>query len=50
MGRVLITLHLEVVLLDVVYGGENDPSPVFLDPGKDWLSPVEMNKSTGRDC
>lgn len=31
MGRVLITLHLKVVLLDVVYGGKNDPSPIFLN-------------------
>ena len=39
VGRVFVTLHLKVVLLDVVYGGKNDPSPIFLNSRKHRLSP-----------
>ena len=50
VGRVLVTLHLKVVLLDVVYGGENDPSPIFLNSGKYRLCPEwRKTKSTGKD-
>lgn len=42
MGGVLIALHLKVVLLDVVDGGEDDPLPVFLDAGQNGLGPAKQ--------
>lgn len=45
VGGVLVALHFEVVLLDVVDGGEDDPLPVFLDAGKDRLGPAKAEKS-----
>lgn len=39
MGRVLIPLHLESVLFDVVNGGEDHSLPVLLNTGEDRLSP-----------
>lgn len=42
VGGVLVALHFEVVLLDVVDGGEDDPLPVFLDAGQNGLSPAKQ--------
>lgn len=41
VGRVLIALHFEVVLFDVIDGREDNPLPVFLDAGQNRLSPAE---------
>lgn len=49
MGWVLITLHLKVVLLDVVYGGKDDSSSVFLNSWKHWLSPGKKKQCAGRN-
>lgn len=42
VGGVLIALYFEVVLLNVVDGGEDDPLPVFLDAGQNGLSPAKQ--------
>lgn len=45
VGGVLVALYFEVVLLDVVDGGEDDPLPVFLDAGQDRLGPAKAEKA-----
>lgn len=49
VARVLIALHLERVVLDVVDGGEDDPLAVFFDSGQNRLGPdrsVDAHKHT----
>ena len=44
VGRVLIPLHLEGVLLDVVDGGKDHTPPVLLDPREDRFGPETQRR------
>ena len=48
VGRVLIALHLEGVLLDVVDGGKDHTLPVLLDAREDRFSP-ETQRSRNKN-
>lgn len=41
MGSVGILLNLKCVVLDVVYGGQNDAGVIFLHPGQNRFGPSE---------
>lgn len=45
VGRVGILLHLERVVLDVVYGGQDDAGVILLHPGQDGFSPSDWEKT-----
>lgn len=39
VGSVGVLLHLERVVFDVVYGGQDDAGVILLHPGQNWLGP-----------
>ena len=45
VGRVGILLHLERVVLDVVYGRQDDAGVILLHPGQDGFSPLDWEKT-----
>ena len=45
VGGVGILLHLERVVLDVVYGGQDDAGVILLHPGQDGFSPLDWEKT-----
>lgn len=44
MGGVGVLLHLKRVVLDVVYGRQDDAGVVLLHPGQDGFSPLKCKR------
>lgn len=44
MGGVSVLLHFKRVVLDVVYGGQNDAGVILLHPGQNRFSPLDQKK------
>lgn len=44
MGGVGILLHLKRVVLDVVYGRQDDAGVILLHPGQNRFSPLDVKK------
>ena len=44
VGGVGVLLHLKRVVLDVVYGGQDDAGVILLHPGQNRFSPVDLEK------
>lgn len=44
MGGIGVLLHLKRVVLDVVYGGQDDAGVILLHPGQDWFSPLDKTR------
>lgn len=47
VGRIGVLLHLERVVFDVVYGGQDDAGVVLLHPGQNRFGPLGQRRDRG---